>query len=295
MKNYFLTVVVAGALLSSCSSAYRTGQTPDDVYFSTGNTVAVAKESREENRRNAGAGEYSDGYQSYWNDADEAYLRMKVRNGGRWNAIDDYGYWNGFGYQNGAFFNPYMYNYSYSAFNRYQPWGFNSFNNGWGFNAWNNHWGSSYYGMAGCGFNPWFGNNLFFGNSFYGNNFYGNNFYNGYNNWNNQVIVNKYPTTTTRRSSLSGYSNPNLNRSNSSNRTQSNSNGSLFRSVFGNPGSNNSGTNNSSRNTNYERPSRTFDSPSSNTNSSGSSSSGSSGGSSRSSGSSSGGRGGRGG
>jgi hypothetical protein len=289
MKNLFIPAVLSGLLLVGCSSAYRTAQTPDDVYFSSSpNVPVVAKAERTEYRNLQGGQAETDGeYQSYWGNSDDNYLKMKVQNGGRWNSLDDYSYWNGYGYNNGFTFNPFMYNYSYSAFNRYNPWGFQNYNNYWGHNSWYNGYGYPYgYAALGYGFGSGFG---------YGgyNNYYGGGGYYPV------IVINKNPVNyNPSRPSLAGYSNNTYyNRSNGRNvaTPAQQQPRSLFRSVFSTPSSNgNVGGNvgSTAPRTSVDRPARTFNTtPSSST----PASSGSSSGGSRSGGSTSGSRGGRGG
>jgi hypothetical protein len=99
---------------------YKSGQTPDDVYFSPG--VEQSGYARTNDRADE-----EDGYV----DMNDRYLRMKT-NSRRWSAFDDdFAYWN----------NP-MWN-NQMAFNSWnRPWGWNSgWNVGVGFgNAWGNPW-----------------------------------------------------------------------------------------------------------------------------------------------------------
>ncbi len=117
MKHSLLPVLLAAGLLTSCSSAYKATQTPDDVYYSPARSVAM-REDRVSN----------DGYYTANNYYDDRYLSMKVRNHALWNSLDDYSYWydsrynfyNRFTYYNPATLsydwvyggNPYLYNYS---------------------------------------------------------------------------------------------------------------------------------------------------------------------------------------
>jgi uncharacterized membrane protein YgcG len=125
MKSPILLLAVTVIVLSSCSSAYRTGQTPDDVYFSPAPSADeyVRVESRD-NRAYRG----TDQYYNY----EDNYLRMRVQNRYRWSALDDY-----------YLSNPYAYNY-YA--NYYGGW-YSPFNSYW---AWNNYY-NPYY-------NPYYGN-----------------------------------------------------------------------------------------------------------------------------------------
>ena len=111
-----LSIIIVAAVFSSCSSVYRSGQTPDDVYFSPARETDsyVRVDSRDDNR-------YSrNNYDSY----DDRWLRMRVRNRLRWSAFDDY-------YLNDWRYNTWSYNY-------YNPYGWNTY--------WNNYysWNSFY-------------------------------------------------------------------------------------------------------------------------------------------------------
>lgn len=68
----------------SCSTAYKSGQTPDDVYFSPAKEKdAYVRIEKDEDRR------YKNSEDDYaYND--DRYLRMKVRNRDRWAYLDDY-------------------------------------------------------------------------------------------------------------------------------------------------------------------------------------------------------------
>ena len=129
MKNLIsITAVIAIFSLASCS-AYKAGQTPDDVYFSPGKTMQLKQDV-----------EYQE-YQSY---NDDQYLRMKVQNNDLWSSIDDYNYWYDSRYTFGLM-NYYSPNYLYYGFNNfyspyyslYNPYSFYSgfglgFSYGWG-------------------------------------------------------------------------------------------------------------------------------------------------------------------
>ncbi len=123
MKQTILLLAVFAAVFSSCTSAYKTGQTPDDVYYSPApprDEYAVAE--KDNDRRY----QYTDEYY------DNRFLRMKVSNRYRWNDLNDWYYYERYGYG---------YNYYYGNF--YNP-----------YNSWN------YY------YNPYYG---YYGNVFYSN------------------------------------------------------------------------------------------------------------------------------
>lgn len=97
MNTKLLLIAVAVVSLSSCSSVYKSGQTPDDVYYSPVRTydVEVKKEGdRKDNSRNY----------SY---AEQSQIRLGINNP-RWRYLDDYSY------------NPYLYGYNYGYY--YNPY-----------------------------------------------------------------------------------------------------------------------------------------------------------------------------
>jgi hypothetical protein len=117
MKSTILLLAVIVAALSSCTSAYKTGQTPDDVYYSPAPvTDEYVSTDKQEDRQYRNSDEYYD----------DRYLRMKVQNRYMWSDLDDW-YYNGSRYQ-------YTY-YNYSPYNN--PWT--------PYTYWNNHY-NPYYG-----------------------------------------------------------------------------------------------------------------------------------------------------
>ena len=101
MRKVVLMLSFASTLVG-CSTAYRTGQTPDDVYFSPArnNSEYVAMEDEDGNGRyNAAAVPMQD-----------RYLRMKTFGGSRWNTFDeDYSYWNNPYWNNRSYFDLFSY------------------------------------------------------------------------------------------------------------------------------------------------------------------------------------------
>lgn len=80
MNAKILLIAFSAAAFSSCSTAYKSGQTPDDVYYSP---VRVVEESRKEERYETRREETT---------ADDARIRMQIRDR-RWrNLNDDYDY-----------------------------------------------------------------------------------------------------------------------------------------------------------------------------------------------------------
>jgi hypothetical protein len=141
MKTRILTLSLALLALSSCSTMYKSGQTPDDVYFSPG----AERSGYVDNDRNGG---YDDGYV----DLNDRYLRMKS-SGRRWSTFDDdFMYWN-----NPSWNNQFMFN----AWNRpVFGWGMGSMGMG-------SMWGNPYFGMGSMFMHdPFFGFNSFYGSPF---------------------------------------------------------------------------------------------------------------------------------
>ena len=137
-----LAVVVSG--LASCSTAYRTGQTPDDVYFSPDrgqDEYVVVNQNRASGER------YNDRYDDrggYYS-PDDNYLRMMVRNRARWSAFDDY-YWmdSRMMYPSyGGYYNPFAFGGGY--YSPWSPWSSHVFfNNYWSWNSFYNPYGYHY-------------------------------------------------------------------------------------------------------------------------------------------------------
>ncbi|MBH2004758.1 MAG: hypothetical protein I8H66_08725 [Sphingobacteriia bacterium] len=266
MKKILFGSMIAVGLLTGCSSVYRSGQTPDDLYYSPGKEVAEYV-----NAGNADSREY----QEYVSTSDDRYLRMKVANRDQWSSIDHFSYWNDMRYN----FPAYAYNYSfYNPYTVYSPWGL-GYSNPWalglGFSSWNS-WGYGNYYGGGLGWS--------------------HPLYTVIGYANPKALTPTY----TSGSNLSAYRNKSYNNYNYGNNKNgqwgtpgvagagSNSFGNLVRRVFSSPST--TGGSNSS----YDRPGRTFSTPAASSSAGMSSSAGGSSGGFKSSGSSAGsGRGGR--
>lgn len=116
MRSYILFLALAALSFSSCTTAYKTGQTPDDVYYSPVRpqdeyVVAQQRDDR-----------YDGGNPDYYTDR---YLRMRLNNRYQWSALDDY-----------YFTNAYAYNYYGGYTNWSSPW-----NSYW---AWNSYFNPYY-------------------------------------------------------------------------------------------------------------------------------------------------------
>lgn len=166
MNTRIILMAIGATLLGSCSTMYKSGPTPDDVYFSPA-APESGYVSRDNYDRYDRGGSYEDGYV----DMSDRYLRMKSSSRRRWSAFDDdFMYWNnpywnnsfmfnswsrpGMGFSSGfgpmAWGNPFIgYNPYLNPFN--SPFaGMGSFH-GWGMN---NFYGP---GMGGFGYNNFFG------------------------------------------------------------------------------------------------------------------------------------------
>jgi len=99
MNAKILLIAISAAAFSSCSTAYKSGQTPDDVYYSP---ARVVDERRDDNRDEA---------RQYQSTADDARIRMQIRDR-RWRDLNyDYDYDYSYNYS------PYY--YSYKSYNNY--------------------------------------------------------------------------------------------------------------------------------------------------------------------------------
>lgn len=133
MKTYFIFLGIITVLATSCTSMYKTGQTPDDVYYAPAKPdINYGNNSNIDN-------------EDYYSYRDDQYLRMKAHNR-RWSTIDDFGYWNpsvtvGYGWSS-------------------SPWGYPTYSNPWTYSHpyWNNYsYGYSYYDPYNPWYNPYYG------------------------------------------------------------------------------------------------------------------------------------------
>ncbi len=279
----FMAAAVVG--LSSCSTMYRSGQTPDDVYYSP----APAYQQRVASPNNSNQNEYTEendtneylsvqteqDRSAYNSGSEDNYLRMKVRNPSMWSSLDYYG---------GAMYSPYSYGTGFGfGMGYYNPYSFNSpyFDYAMGFG-----WGGMYSPFYNPFYNPYYGYGGYGG--YYGHSYYPGGVYYGGKSGTVRPAGSYSPRTTnlgnygrTRNAEL-------INNTNKPVRVFRNGNSSGNNYI--NPGSSSSGNTSPRRSFNTQsdsRPSRTFDnnnnsnssprySPSSNSGSSGNRSSGSS-------------------
>ncbi|WP_132054201.1 hypothetical protein [Pseudocnuella soli] len=129
-----LPLIALAVFASSCSTAYKSGQTPDDVYFSPepkpyvsaarsdNDYVQMDRENSRQyrNNNNRRQQQYSDPEAYY----DDRYLRMKVRNRRMWSGLDYY-YADPFAYRYmDPFFGGIGAYGAYSYWNPYMAWGY---------------------------------------------------------------------------------------------------------------------------------------------------------------------------
>ena len=105
MKTVILLLAVSAAALGSCNTAYKTTQTPDDVYFSPLRPV------EERTARNDDDQQRDDSYY------EDRYLRMKVHNYNRWSTLDDW-YYDANQYR----YTSYNYAFGYNPWTPYTYW-----------------------------------------------------------------------------------------------------------------------------------------------------------------------------
>jgi len=138
-KHLFLLGIIAA--FSSCSSAYRIGQTPDDVYFSPAppqNNYVTSN-----NQQNKDTYAYNNTYNS-----EDLAIRRGIGNPRYRNNISlDFGYgYNPYDYYGSSFYNPYssFYNpYTYTGVTFY-PYNYN-YNNSYYSPYYNNYYPPVYY------------------------------------------------------------------------------------------------------------------------------------------------------
>ncbi|TMI61622.1 MAG: hypothetical protein E6H07_19085 [Bacteroidetes bacterium] len=208
MKSSILLLALATVAFSSCTTAYKTGQTPDDVYYSPARPVDHDEYVRVEDDNDR---EYR--YDEYY--YDDRYLRMKVQNRNRWNELDDWYYFDRYRYS--------YYNSSYWG----NPWSPNTY--------WNNYYNP--YSQNYVVVNP---------KSNYASSRPRTFNLNTYNN-NNNLLSNKgYTTSGSGVRTAAG--NPKINTGTSSyNNNNSSSRGGVLRDIFsGGSNSSSSGSSNNS-------------------------------------------------
>jgi hypothetical protein len=102
MNSKLLLISVSIITLVSCSTAYKTGQTPDDVYYSPARYYGEEQEKKEEQKEEVRNRDYNEDRQ----------IRMSTYDR-RWRDLDNDVYYNpySYGYNYGYYYNPFYYNY----------------------------------------------------------------------------------------------------------------------------------------------------------------------------------------
>lgn len=273
MKTKYILLLGFVVAFSSCSTAYKTGQTPDDVYYSP--TPAPTEEAYvvTENRNNYTSGND----ESYYNPDEDFQIRRGIRDSRYRGGVS---LELGFGY-NPYTFNPYGFNYNPYYYN---PYGFNYGYSPYGFNN---------YGYKGI-YDP-YSYGSYYSHNYFGNYNYGYNSFNPfYGSYYSPVYlypgVGRLSKSTPRKVNLGAYNNPSVRNGNTSSapvrnmsaqETRQTGVGNVIRRVFTpspNVRSSSSSSNNRSYNNNREynnnsnanpAPVRTFDNSSSTRSSSG--------------------------
>ncbi len=137
MNSKFLLLAVSIISLASCAT-FKSGQTPDDVYYSPAQKISEENEEKSEvsnNRRN-----------EYYNFEDRS-IRMRTTNYRRWSSLE-----------NPYYFDNYRYDYNCNC--NCNNTGYNYYNR-WNNNGWNNNY-YGYYHTGGRGYYNGYYNNIAF-------------------------------------------------------------------------------------------------------------------------------------
>ena len=198
MKIRYLLFACSIAVLSSCSTAYRSGQTPDDVYYSP--TPQLNE------------------YVSHSNDQDQDSYYYR-------NNEEDYNIRRGI--ENPAYRAPLSLSLGF-GYSPYSYYPYNSLYNSFGYN---NYYGYSPFGMKGM-YNPYFDDFGYSGLNFYNPYSFYNPYYSGYgyspfgygySPFYSSIRFNSRPVNTNtgaRRYNLGGYTNNNVGTNNQSGNVQ---------------------------------------------------------------------------
>ncbi|MEO6230388.1 MAG: hypothetical protein ABIP10_09690 [Ferruginibacter sp.] len=108
MNNKLLLLAILVTAFSSCTTLYKSGQTPDDVYYSPARPVGVTEVRND--RRNDDRRYDNRDYATQYN-YESAIIRMGIYDP-RWRYLDDYSYspYN-YGFNHGYYYNPYYWPY----------------------------------------------------------------------------------------------------------------------------------------------------------------------------------------
>lgn len=225
MNLKFSGLIAGGFLvaLSSCSSVYKSGQTPDDVYYSPGKPAVAASRSNEYLETNPRSSSRNNSLYNDYSYRDDQYLRMMIGSGRRsmyyndFAMVDPWMYnnwrWNSYMTWNSGFNSPWNSMWYWNSF--YNPYCAPIYNYGGGKGGYGGNWGysaprpsrpasafsmSSYLNTNGTNNRSGYNTGRYYGNS--------------YNNANGSAGP-TYNTTNNRRSSLFNGNNNNSNNSSS--------------------------------------------------------------------------------
>lgn len=99
MNTKLLLLIISIATISSCTTMYKSGQTPDDVYFSPVRTYGEGSVKQDDSQDEA---------RNYYNNNEDWQIRMGITDP-RWRYLD-----------NEISYNPYLYGYNYGYY--YNPY-----------------------------------------------------------------------------------------------------------------------------------------------------------------------------
>ncbi len=138
MNTRILLLALSVAALSSCSSVYKSGQTPDDVYYSPARQQVQADSYVDTRQQKEGSNLQS--YEQYQdNYRDDRFLRMSIGNPSYLNSYNNY---SGFDWRYNSFYDGFNYGYN-SPWNNYFAW--NNFYNPYAL-SFGSYYGGGYYG-----------------------------------------------------------------------------------------------------------------------------------------------------
>lgn len=238
MNPRLLLSILAIGSLSSCATMYKSGQTPDDVYYSPAQPKTHPFANNNDSRYASDDDDEDDyvhidneqkrnSYNYNENSLDDSRLRMQLQDKDRWDGFyDDY-------------YGTYGYNYN----DLYYP-GFI------GYSSWTPYWMSPWYSV-GMGYYPYWGWASDWGLSigygaFYGGGLYTGGYYNGgYGSTKASTYIPR--AYAPRRADLGGYANGNYNNSNSNGRIGTGNVGRQSGRTYNNDNNSNGRVNNGSR------------------------------------------------
>ena len=196
MNSRFLLLALLVTAFSSCS-VYKSGQTPDDVYYSPAPAMQqrqAADDSYVDVRQQKSGSNYQSYDQFQDNYRDNRFLRLSIGNPYYLNAYNMYG---GFDWRYNSYDAGFNYGFS-SPWNNYFAW--NNFYNP--YSPFNNFYSDGFYpgGHYGGGY---------YGGGYYGGGYYGGGYYSGIGGVNTTIFT--APISKPRVFNVNNYSNGNRN------------------------------------------------------------------------------------